>query len=95
MLSHLFTVLCIEQDPPNLNDLGRVLGDVNTVFVARRRYINDDVAVELVLQRLLAMTVFSVDFQRVMVFPFPFVEHKLHPNAKLPTLALPSAGRLH
>jgi len=46
-LSYLVKRLCIEQDPADLNHLGRVLGDVHTMLVAGGRNVDDDVAVDL------------------------------------------------
>ena len=44
--TNLVTVLGVEQDPAQLNHLGRVLCDIDAVLVARRGYVDDDVAVE-------------------------------------------------
>lgn len=46
-LSYLLAGLCVEQNPTQLNDLGRVLGHVHAVLVAGGRDVDDDVAVEL------------------------------------------------
>lgn len=45
--THLLAGLCVEQDPTQLDDLGRVLGHVHAVLVAGGRDVDDDVAVEL------------------------------------------------
>lgn len=45
--AHLLAGLCVQQDPSQLNDLGGVLGHVHAMFVTRRSYVNDDVAVQI------------------------------------------------
>lgn len=45
--SHLVAVLGVEQDPSKLDDLGRVLGNVDAVLVAGSCNMDDDVAVEV------------------------------------------------
>lgn len=45
--AHLFAGLRIQQDPPQLNDLGGVLGHVHAMLVTRRSYVNDNVAVQI------------------------------------------------
>lgn len=45
--SHLVAVLGVEQNPPELDNLGRVLGHVDAVLVAGSCNMDDDVAVEI------------------------------------------------
>lgn len=47
-LAYLVTGLCLEQNPSQLNDLGRILGDIDAMFVASGRYVNHHVAVKVV-----------------------------------------------
>lgn len=44
--SYLVAVLGVEQDPAQLNDFCRVLCHVDTVLVAGRGYVDDDVAIK-------------------------------------------------
>ena len=50
--AYLFTALCVEQDPPKLNDLRRVLGDVDAMLIAGCCNVEDYVPVQLGLSRL-------------------------------------------
>lgn len=43
--SHLFKRRSIDENPAKLNDFGRVLGDVNAMFVASGRDVDDDITV--------------------------------------------------
>lgn len=45
--AHLIQSICIQQYPAELDDLGRVLGHVDAVLVARRGDVDDDVPVDL------------------------------------------------
>lgn len=45
--AHLVESLCIDQDPPNFNDLGRILCNVHTMFVAGRGHVDDNIAVNI------------------------------------------------
>lgn len=45
--AYLVESLCIYQDPPDLNDLGRILGDIHPVFVAGRGHVDDNIAVNV------------------------------------------------
>lgn len=44
--AHLFECLRVHQDPTNFDNLGRVLGNVDAMFIAGRGHMNDHVAVE-------------------------------------------------
>lgn len=44
--AHLFESVCVQQDPAKLNDLGRVLCNVDTMFIASGSHVNNDVAVD-------------------------------------------------
>ena len=46
-LTHLVTVFRVQKDPPELNDFCRVLGDIDAMFIARRSYMYDYIAVEV------------------------------------------------
>lgn len=46
-MTYFITALAIQQNPANLDDLGRVLGHIYTVFVAGRGYVDNDVSVQL------------------------------------------------
>lgn len=45
--AYLITIFGVKQNPSQLNDLGRVFGYVNAVFVACRGDVDDNVAVQL------------------------------------------------
>ena len=44
--SHLLAILGVEQQPPKLYDLGRVLCHVHTMFVTGGRHVNDDISID-------------------------------------------------
>ena len=44
---YLFAGLCVQQDPAELNDLSRVLGNIYAVFITRRCNVYHDIAVEI------------------------------------------------
>ena len=46
LFAHLFAVGRIEQHPANLDRLGRVFCDIDTMLVAGGGYVDDDVALE-------------------------------------------------
>lgn len=52
-LAYLLEVVGIQEDPTELNNLGGILGHVNTVLVAGGRNVNDHVAVHLERRTLL------------------------------------------
>ena len=43
--NHFFTGLCIQQDPAELNDLGRVLCDIYAMFITGCCYVDDQVPI--------------------------------------------------
>lgn len=45
--THLLERICVEQNPSKLNNLGRVLGDVDAVLIARRGHMDHDIAVDV------------------------------------------------
>lgn len=45
--TYLITSFTVEQDPSQFNDFGRVFGDIDAVFVASSRNVDDHVSVEL------------------------------------------------
>lgn len=45
--AHLFQRLCVKQDPAQLNNLGRVLRDIDAVLVTGGRNVDDHVAVDV------------------------------------------------
>lgn len=47
LATHLLERVGINQNPPELNDLRRVLGHIYAMFVAGGRDVNDDVAVDV------------------------------------------------
>lgn len=51
--AYLVERLGIEQDPAKLDDLGRVLGHVDTMLVARSRNMDNDVSIDMGWRRLL------------------------------------------
>lgn len=46
-MAHLIQCVGVQQDPAKLNDLGRVLGHIDTMLVAGGGDVDDDVAVDL------------------------------------------------
>ena len=60
--SNLFARLRIQQNPAQLDHLGRVLGDVDAMLVTRRRGVDDHVSVQL---RRLPLTVGHRERRRV------------------------------
>ena len=52
--AYLLEVVGIQQNPTELNNLGGILGHVNTVLVAGGRNVNDHVAVHLERRTLLS-----------------------------------------
>ncbi len=44
--AHLFQVVGVEKNPTKLDELGRVLRNVDTVFIASSRNMDDDVSVD-------------------------------------------------
>ena len=51
--AYFLEVVGIQKDPTELNDLGRILGDINAVLVAGGCNVNDHVAVHLERRTLL------------------------------------------
>lgn len=51
--SDLFESVGVKENPSKLNDLGRVLGNVDTVFITGGRNMDHDVAVDVELGHLL------------------------------------------
>jgi len=45
--THLFAAFGIEQDPTQLNHLGRVFCDIDAVLVAGGGYVDDQIAVQV------------------------------------------------
>lgn len=45
--AYLFTGLCVEQDPPELDDLGGVLGHIDAVLITGRSNVYHDITVEV------------------------------------------------
>lgn len=44
---YLIAVLCIQQNPAKLDDLSRVLGDIDSVLVTGGGYMNNDISVQV------------------------------------------------
>lgn len=51
---YLVTALGVEQDPSQLDDFGRVLGDIDPMLVTGGGDVNDDISIEV---RLLSLVV--------------------------------------